>query len=398
MAGRPPRARRSRTALDRRTLALLGAGLVLLAAAGVALAVMPQPTTPVPAVGDIGAALGMRPQYEYSFPESGTAAPLERPVCVVAAQRSEYVVDSQAGVVRVFDDRGRERSVIGSGALGVPVYAALDDARGVLYVTDRKLKAVFEFALDDGALLGTLEPQQAAEDTASAETTAWAPLGIDVAEDGSVWVSDVRDRHRVLELRPDGTIVREVGGAQAAEEATGVAVVLDYPNGVAVSADEVWISDSNNRRIVIFGRDGGFRRVLEVDALARGMAFLPDIAGTPGLVAVADALAQDVEVWDSAGTALGRFGGPGVAAGQLSFPNDVAASPDGKRLYVADTGNRRIQVWTWVDAEKAPAGGAAGEADASGRVPYIVAAIVLAVLGLGFALSGAMRYRAASSG
>jgi len=371
---------------------LLGGGITLLLAAGITLALMPEPTTPVPSVGDIGAALGRRPQYSFAFPAEGTT-PLERPVSVLSAPGRVYVVDSQAKAVRVFDDRGGERSVIGSGTLGVPVYAARDGKRGVLYVTDREKRTVFAFDDTDGSLIGTIAPQPSTDDTRSAEATAWAPLGIDVAEDGTLWVSDVLSRHRVLELEPDGTIVRELGGARAAEEATGVAVVLDYPNGVALSADEVWVSDSNNRRIVVFGRDGGFRRVLDVDALARGMAFLPASAETSSFVVVADALAQDIAVWDLSGAVLGRFGGPGVAAGQLSFPNDIAASADGERLYVADTGNRRIQVWTWVDAEKAPFGGVAGESDASGRVPYVAAAIVLGLLGIGLVVAASWRPR-----
>ena len=250
-------------------------------------------------------------------------------------------------------------------------------------MTDREHKTVFMFDDTKGTLLGELTPKSSEDDTRSAESTAWAPLGIDVAEDGTVWVSDVESRHRVLELESDGTVVREIGGAKAAEEATGVAVVLDYPNGVAVSEDEVWVSDSNNRRIVVFGRDGGFRRVLQVDALARGMAFLPPSAEASGLVVVADALAQDIAVWDQAGTVLGRFGGPGTGDGELSFPNDIAADSSGERLYVADTGNKRVQVWTWVDADKLPSGGVAGQADASGRLPFIVMSIVLALLGAG---------------
>ena len=358
---------------------------------------MPPVSRAVPAVGDVDAALGRHPQFQFAFPEEGTP-PLERPVGVVAGPGRVYVVDSQARVVRVFDDRGAESSVIGSGTLGIPVYAARDDARGVLYVTDREHKTVFMFDDTKGTLLGELSPEPSDDDTRSAESTAWAPLGIDVAENGTIWVSDVESRHRVLELESDGTVVREIGGARAAEEATGVAVVLDYPNGVAVSGEEVWVSDSNNRRIVVFGRDGGFRRVLQVDALARGMAFLPPSVETSGLVVVADALAQDIAVWDETGAVLGRFGGPGTGDGQLSFPNDIAADSSGERLYVADTGNKRVQVWRWVDADKLPLGGVAGRVDASGRLPFIVVSIVLVLFGIGLIVAAFAPQSARSRG
>lgn len=377
----------------RRRYALGAAALVLVGLAVLALALMPPVTSAVPSVGGISEALRVRPQYSFSFPAPGTE-PLVRPISLVATADSVYVVDSGAAHIRVFDDRGVDRAVIGSGTLDVPVYAAIDAARGILYVTDRKLSSVFKFDESDGSLLGTLVPKLSEEDTRSAdgtrsaEATAWAPLGIDVAEDGTVWVTDVLARHRVLVLEPDGTIVREIGGATAAVETTGVAVVLDYPNGVSVGADEVWVSDSNNQRVVVFGRDGAFRRVLNTDGLARGVDFVP-VPGDSGdqsatLVAVADALAQDIAVWDASGEVLGRFGGPGGAAGQLAFPNDVDSDPAGERLYVADTGNRRIQAWVWTDVERAGGLGALlGGANASGRVPYVLVAIVLVLAAVG---------------
>lgn len=370
---------------QRRRYVLYGVALTLVALAALALALMPPAQASVPGVGGISDALRVRPQYAFSFPAPG-AQPLIRPISVVAGKDRVYVVDSGAGHIRVFDDRGVDRAVIGSGTLDVPVYTARDAARGILYVTDRKLATVFRFDETDGSLLGPLIPKPATEGTGSAESTAWAPLGIDVADDGTVWVSDVLARHRVLVVEPDGTIVREVGGAQAAGETTGVAVALDYPNGVSVGAEEVWVSDSNNRRVVVFGRDGAFRRVLDVDGLARGIDFVPgEYAGANDgatLVVVADALAQDIAVWDASGGVLGRFGGPGPGAGRLAFPNDVDSGADGKRLYVADTGNRRVQAWVWTDAtgSRGPLGALIQSLDATGRVPYVLVAVVLVLV------------------
>jgi len=364
-----------------------GIAAALVALAALALAVMPPVTVAVPSVGGISDALTIRPQYSFSFPLPGST-PMQRPISLVATTDSIYVVDSAAGHVRVFDDRGADRAVIGSGTLDVPVYAAHDEVRGILYVTDRQRLSVFRFDESDGSLLGTLVPKPAVEDTASVESTAWAPLGIDVADDGTIWVTDVLDRHRVLVLEPDGTIVREIGGATAAVESTGVAVVLDYPNGVSVGAEEVWISDSNNRRVVVFGRDGAFRRVLAVDGLARGLDFVPvaETARHSGstLVVAADALAQDIAVWDASGAVLGRFGGPGEGSGQLAFPNDADSDPRGEYLYVADTGNRRVQAWVWAENDDAvTSGGPLGFVDAAGRVPYILVAIVLLLAAVG---------------
>ena len=43
---------------------------------------------------------------------------------------------------------------------------------------------------------------------------------------------------------------------------------------------------------------------------------------------------------------LGFFGGQGASNGTFQFPNGVAVDARG-RLYVADSGNDRVQVWSY---------------------------------------------------
>ena len=43
---------------------------------------------------------------------------------------------------------------------------------------------------------------------------------------------------------------------------------------------------------------------------------------------------------------LGYFGGEGVADGTFEYPNSVAVDARG-RLYVADTFNNRVQIWSY---------------------------------------------------
>ncbi len=322
---------------------------VLFALIAVAAAVFGSGSKPAAIVTEIDNVQGpVALRFLFAFPGTDDT-PLERPVGVVAAGDRVYVVDSNEGVVRVYDDRGVERNVIGEGVLGVPVYAAVDAERGVLYVTDREKRQVFLFGLDDGALVGTLAP---VADEGSTIATAWAPLAIDVEDSGTLLVTDVFGRHRVLVLEPDGRIVREIGGAQAAAETTGVAVVLDFPNAVRVDGDEVWVADSNNKRALVFGLDGGFLRVVPTGGLVRGFDFVPPLSDTTEttIVAFVDTLGSGISLMDLSGASLGRFGGAGSAEGALAFPNDVSVDAGRGRLYVADTGNRRVQVWDVVPA------------------------------------------------
>jgi Mg-chelatase subunit ChlD/DNA-binding beta-propeller fold protein YncE len=61
-----------------------------------------------------------------------------------------------------------------------------------------------------------------------------------------------------------------------------------------------------------------------------------------GTVYIADAGAHDIHALDATGRGLRVIGGPGGGPGQLAGPRDVTW--DGGRLYVADTGNSRVQV------------------------------------------------------
>jgi hypothetical protein len=369
-------------ARTRQRVYTVAAVLFALLAVG-ALALAPKPAAQVPRIDDVKSDVAL--SFVFAFPEAD-APQLRRPVGVVADGDRVYVVDSAAGVVRVYDDRGIERDVVGEGTFGVPVYAAVDAKRGVLYVTDRAKRALFLFGLDDGALVGTLTPIAAAGSTIA---TAWAPLALDVAESGVLAVSDVLARHRVLLLQPDGRIIEEIGGAQAAQETSGVAVALDFPNAVRATTDEVWVADSNNQRALVFGRDAAFRKVVPTGGLVRGFDFVPPVPGSAEstLVAFVDTLGGGIFLMDMSGTSLGRFGGPGSTEGMLAFPNDVSVDAERGRLYVADTGNRRVQVW---DVVPASAGGEGVPLlrGVQGRALSRWIALVAAVL------SGLMAYRA----
>ncbi len=50
----------------------------------------------------------------------------------------------------------------------------------------------------------------------------------------------------------------------------------------------------------------------------------------------------------------GQWGSTGSADGEFYQPTGVAVAPDG-RVYVADTGNDRIQYFRWSDPAVAPA-------------------------------------------
>lgn len=93
----------------------------------------------------------------------------------------------------------------------------------------------------------------------------------------------------------------------------------------------------DSRLIKVVGRPGsdktGFRE-------PQGVCVGPD-----GRVYVADTGNSRIQILDADGNFVSSFGEKGSEPGRLKSPESVAAGSDG-RLYVADTGNDRIQVFT----------------------------------------------------
>lgn len=361
---------RARLRLDRPRQAILVASVALVAA-GAALAVFGvREPVPVPAASPLEEGTPSL-AYVRSLPDAGDPL-LVRPVGLAVADGRLYVSDSGDAVVRVFSTNGTDAGEIGRGVLGVPAYIACDPATSTVLVADRRLGAVLRFSAD-GERLDDLVPH--VEDT-----QAWEPLGVAVDGEGAVAVTDTSGRHRMLVMDRSGAVAFSLGSAEGTSTPGNVAVALDYPNSVAFSEDGIWVSDSNNRRVLVFDRAGAFQRFIRLSGIARGITFVAGGEPRERYVAVVDALASEIVLLDEAGAEVTRYGAPGTTAGHLAYPNDIVYDAETTQLFVADTGNARVQVWkvTWPEAP-----GATGFAPETLRLsPPQAFGALLAVLGL----------------
>ena len=218
----------------------------------------------------------------------------------------------------------------------VPVYVALNPTNGEVYVSDRAAGSIYIYA-PDGTYLRTFDPGLALK--------GWAPLGLSFDTRGNLFVTNLgKPFQAVHEFGPDGAFIQTFGKAGE----------FNFPNGVAVDpTGNVYITDSNNGRLIIFDPSGA-----QIALVKRGAA-----AGDLGLprgsavddanrVYVADISIQGIQVYHSVASGdrspkyIGRFGVEGSADGAFLFPNAVAV--DGRsRVYVADWRNGRIQVWSY---------------------------------------------------
>ncbi len=131
------------------------------------------------------------------------------------------------------------------------------------------------------------------------------PHGIDVDDDGNVWIADARgegDRgHQVIKFSSDGDVLMRLGTAGVAGRTQST---FDQPNDVLVAPNgDIFVGDGHpgngNNRIVKFSSDG---------------------------------------------TYLMEWGETGSAPGQFRTPHALAMDSQGL-LYVGDRSNRRIQVF-----------------------------------------------------
>ena len=135
-----------------------------------------------------------------------------------------------------------------------------------------------------------------------------APRGIALAADGRLFVAD-GDNHRIRVISADGATVSTYagsGGFGFADGSTSTAS-FRFPGSVALAADgRVFVADTDNNRIRVISADGA-------------------------------------TVSTYAGDGVERFADGSTTTARFDDPTDLVVASDG-RVFVADTGNRRIRV------------------------------------------------------
>jgi tripartite motif-containing protein 71 len=132
--------------------------------------------------------------------------------------------------------------------------------------------------------------------------------------------------------------------------------VMRFPQAVAIGPDgSVYVADQASHVVQVFGPDGVFRREVGIAGSQPGqLGAVGAIAVAPdNTLLVADG-SNRIDRFDANGALLNSWGGTGSAVGQFRFGagggNSAAAggglAVSGNFVYVADTGNDRIQRFT----------------------------------------------------
>lgn len=162
------------------------------------------------------------------------------------------------------------------------------------------------------------------------------PLYVDTK--GLIYVGDLSGQ-QVLMLKQDGTVIRRFSG-------------ILYPHGLAVdeAGQRLFVGDGANNCVKVFSLKNGSDIPVKVIggpapevsfSMVRGLAL-----DESGRLFVVDTLKSTIEVFDKEGNFIFSLGAKGQNDGEFLYPYGIASNKNGK-IYVADWGNNRVQVWSY---------------------------------------------------
>jgi iron(III) transport system ATP-binding protein len=160
---------------------------------------------------------------------------------------------------------------------------------------------------------------------------------VDLMQDpsGFLYVAEYGGSDRIQKFAPDGKFVLEFGGL-------GTEIgKFQRPSGMVWLDSKIYVADAINSRVQVFSDQGQPLEVL--DWAEQGGLYYPyDISLSPhGQFFFVEYGACRVTVADPHGKLVAQFGHEGRGHHELWTPWALAVSED-NRLFIADTGNRRI--------------------------------------------------------
>ena len=249
-----------------------------------------------------------------------------------------YVADYANHRIQVFDTKGNYLTKWGTyGEENGQIHKASALTvvpSGNIYLSDQ-----FNYRIQEFTSNGTFVTAWGTKGEADGQFLHPHVPGVD--SEGNIYVSD-RDLANVQKFTRDGKFIMK-WAEQGTEDGQ-----LSKPESVIIdSHDNIYVADFGNHRIQKYTNDGKFIQKWGSKGVGDG-----EFNGPAGLsidrndnIYVTDKNNNRIQVFTSNGTFLTKFGLEGSGPGQLILPEGVGVDKDTGLVYVADTGNFRIQVF-----------------------------------------------------
>jgi sugar lactone lactonase YvrE len=196
--------------------------------------------------------------------------------------------------------------------------------------------------------------------TLSVDTGTWTsiisptsgPFGIANDTYGNIYITQ-EGEHKVFKYNQSGALLLSFGTLSNSDGQ------FDQPYGIAVDNEKIYVVDSFNHRIQIFDINGNYSSKFgSYGSSSLQLNFPKGIAiDKDGKIYVADTYNHRIMIFNNSGTSLLRWIGnkktgtgtppppsSGIGQSEFNFPKGVAIDNEGK-IYVADTGNSRVQIF-----------------------------------------------------
>jgi DNA-binding beta-propeller fold protein YncE/glucose/arabinose dehydrogenase/plastocyanin len=215
------------------------------------------------------------------------------------------------------------------------------DQEGKIYVADTANNRIEVFSSNT-----TLISKWGEHGAASGSFNSPTGIAIDPSS-GNVYVADTAN-NRIQVFSSNGTFISKWG-----EFGGSINGSFSHPQGIAIdpSSSNVYVADTANNRIQVFSSNGTFiskfpRQWGEYGPRNGTLTSPEGIAiDQEGNVYVADTANNRIQVFSSNGTFISAWGEYGTANSMLRSPKGIAIDQEGN-VYVADTANHRIQVFS----------------------------------------------------
>jgi len=275
-----------------------------------------------------GPAIPVREVHLWSVPPQETMQPAARSLTI--GNQGEVIALDTAGRVLVYAPDGsiKRQWRMPDTKIGKPEgVCVLRDGRVV--VGDTHYHRVVVFKAD-----GTLAYMFGKEGQGPGEFIYPVAVAKDAQE--NLYIAEYGSNDRVQKFTSDGKFILAFGafGTKPGE--------FQRPSGLVWRDGKIYAADAFNNRIQVFTDDGKFLKILDSteQPLALRLPYDLKLGPDDALYAV-EYGAGRVTRFDLNGRTLGRYGTIGAGLGQFATPWGIAVDAQ-KRIYVADTGNRRV--------------------------------------------------------
>lgn len=269
-----------------------------------------------------------------------SAVQFKRPISVAGDGEGRFVVsDQELGQVFFFDLNKKEAfplgGSVGSASFTSPSGVAVD-GDGVFYVADTSSRKVFVVNAEN-SVLRVLD--------LSAHVKSIGCLAVDKSR-ATLVIPDAKGS-KILTFTLTGELRSTVDGKG----------YFSFPNAVAVASDgSLFIADSFNAAIVHFSVEGKYLNTIGKRGDSPGnLTLVTGVAvDSEDHIYATDGRLHNVTIFDKEGNSLLVIGGQfsissgNIARGGFQIPQGISIDKN-DRIYVADSFNRRVQVFQYLN-------------------------------------------------